>query len=85
MKKLEGFRYLYPQGAYYIFIDIRHFLKAGETSLTFSDRLLEQHLIAIAPGEAFGAPGYLRLSYAVNETALLDGIARLHKAFTAES
>jgi aspartate aminotransferase len=84
MKKLEGFRYLYPQGAYYIFIDIRHILKAGETSLTFSDRLLEQHLIAIAPGEAFGAPGYLRLSYAVNETTLLDGIDRLHKAFMAE-
>ena len=65
-------------------MDIRHLLLPGETSLSFSEYLLEKHLIAIAPGESFGAPGYLRLSYAVNETTLLDGIDRLQKAFVAE-
>ena len=80
MKKLGGFKYLYPQGAYYLFIDIRSQLKNGESSLAFSDRLLEQFNLAIAPGEAFGAPGFLRLSYAASNATLLDGIERLHKA-----
>lgn len=84
IKKLDGFKFISPRGAYYIFMDIRHLLLPGETSLSFSEYLLEKHLIAIAPGESFGAPGYLRLSYAVNETTLLDGIDRLQKAFVAE-
>jgi aspartate aminotransferase len=80
MKKLGGFKYLYPQGAYYLFVDIRSHLKNGETSLAFSDRILDQFDLAIGPGEAFGAPGYLRLSYAVSDETLVDGIERLHKA-----
>jgi aspartate aminotransferase len=80
MKKLGGFKFLYPKGAFYVFIDIRDQLQNGETSLSFSDRLLEQSHLAMAPGEAFGAPGFLRLSYAVSDAILLDGIARLHKA-----
>ena len=55
-------------------------MKNGETSLEFSNRLLEQFNLAIAPGEAFGAPGFLRLSYAASNATLLDGIERLHKA-----
>ncbi len=80
MNKLGGLKYFFPQGAFYIFIDIRDHLKDGDTSLKFSDRLLNEHHLALAPGEAFGAPGFLRLSYATDDQTILEGINRLHKA-----
>lgn len=80
MDRLGGFKYIRPQGAYYIFIDVRDYLKAGMTSLQLSEVLLEKHHIAMAPGEAFGCPGWIRLSYAVNEQTIKEGLERLHKA-----
>jgi len=80
LQELGGLKFLVPQGAYYIFIDVRQHLKSGETTLQFSDRLLTEHHLALAPGEAFGAPGFLRISYAIDDATILEGIQRLHKA-----
>ena len=80
MRELGGLKFLVPQGAYYIFIDIRQHLKNGETTLQFSDRLLTEHHLALAPGEAFGAPGFLRISFAIDDATIIEGIQRLHKA-----
>lgn len=83
IKKLDecgGFKYIRPQGAYYIFIDVREHLKNGMTSYQMSEHLLEKFHLAMAPGEAFGCPGWIRLSYAVNEDTIRKGIERLHKA-----
>ena len=80
LDSLGGIKYLFPQGAYYIFVDIRDKLRGGDTSLNFSERLLQEHHLALAPGEAFGAPGFLRLSYATDEETITEGIKRLHKA-----
>jgi aspartate aminotransferase len=83
MHQLGGLTFLAPQGAYYIFIDIRPYLKQGETSLDFSDHLLTEYYLALAPGEAFGAPGFLRISYAVDDKTIKEGIDRLHKALSS--
>ena len=80
LRKLGGIKFMYPQGAYYIFVDIRDHLHDGDTSLKFSDRLLVEHHLALAPGEAFGAPGFLRLSYATDDETIIEGINRLHRA-----
>jgi aspartate aminotransferase len=80
LDSLGDIKYMFPQGAYYIFVDIRDKLRDGDTSLKFSDRLLQEHYLALAPGEAFGAPGFLRLSYATDEATISEGIKRLHKA-----
>lgn len=80
LNSLGGIKYFYPQGAYYIFVDIREKLHNGDTSMQFSERLLQEHHLALAPGEAFGAPGFLRLSYATDEETITEGIKRLHKA-----
>jgi aspartate aminotransferase len=74
-----------PSGAFYIFIDIRKVLAksplyANDNSLAFSARLLESYHVAMVPGEAFGAPGFLRLSYAVHDDTLLEGLKRLKEA-----
>ncbi|MEZ5319304.1 MAG: pyridoxal phosphate-dependent aminotransferase [Vicinamibacterales bacterium] len=68
-----------PRGAFYLFVDIGDFLSPDglRTSLEFADALLqEEHVVATA-GEAFDAPGFLRLSYATSLDRLREGATRL--------
>lgn len=48
-----------PQSAFYLFIDIR---KTGLTDIEFAEQLMEEKYIAVTPGEAFGYPGFIRVS-----------------------
>jgi len=68
-----------PQGAFYVYPDISAFLSPNgiRTSLEFSDKLLADEHVVTTPGEAFDAPGYLRLSYATSLDRLREGITRL--------
>lgn len=77
-----------PNGAFYIFIDLRKVLAksplyANDNSLDFSKKLLETYHVAMVPGEAFGVPGFVRLSYAVHEDTLKEGLQRLGDALVA--
>ena len=51
--------------------------KRPQTTLELAEVLLEEAAVAIVPGEAFGAPGYARLSYALGEDELVEGLTRL--------
>lgn len=72
-----------PEGAFYCFPGIEGLLgrtyggSTPTTSLEFADLLLEQAKVAVVPGEAFGAPGYLRFSFALGDEALVEGISRI--------
>jgi aspartate aminotransferase len=68
-----------PEGAFYLFPDISDFLSPDRlrTSLDFADGLLQQHFVVTTAGEAFDAPGYLRLSYATSLDRLREGLTRL--------
>ena len=71
-----------PAGAFYMFIDIGDVLSgidAGgfRTSLDFADALLEESRVAVTPGEAFDAPGFIRISYATSIENLREGSTRL--------
>ena len=68
-----------PGGAFYLFPDITDFLSIDglRTSAEFSTRLLQEAHVAVTPGEAFDAPGYLRLSFAASKTKLLEASERL--------
>jgi aspartate aminotransferase len=79
---------LTPNGAFYIFIDLRKVLAksalyANDNSLDFSQKLLETYHVAMVPGEAFGTPGFIRLSYAAHEDTLREGLTRLGEALLA--
>ncbi len=82
---LDGIGYIYPRGAFYLFMDIRSYLGRtyhGKTivdSLDFSKALLEDYLVAVVPGVGFGVEGYLRLSYAISEENIIEGFSRLAK------
>ncbi len=84
--KLPGIRCFVPRGAFYVFANVQGLLprRAGERVLTTSaelaEYLLETVRVAVVPGEAFCAPGYLRLSYAVAEEVIRAGIERIGNA-----
>lgn len=75
-----------PKGAFYVFADFQDVLDRewkGEplgTSLRLADYLLEEALVAVVPGEAFGAPGCARLSYATSDDVIAEGIRRIQEA-----
>jgi aspartate aminotransferase len=75
---------LKPQGAFYLFLDISSLLMPGgiRTSAEFADRLLREAHVALTPGEAFEAPGFVRISYATSLARLEQGVERM-RAFIA--
>ena len=68
-----------PAGAFYLFPDITEILSPStiRTSNEFAARLLEEGHVALTPGEAFDAPGFLRVSYATSMGRLEEGAQRL--------
>jgi aspartate aminotransferase len=68
-----------PAGAFYMFVDIGDVLSADgfRTSLDFADALLDESRVAVTPGEAFDAPGTIRISYATSMELLKEGSTRL--------
>ena len=69
-----------PRGAFYLFPDISGLLSdAVPTSAAFAEQLISQEYVAVTPGEAFDAPGYLRISYATSMEQLREGANRILK------
>jgi aspartate aminotransferase len=71
---IPGISCLLAQGAFYLFPNISSF---GMSSMDFCAKLLETEKVAAVPGSAFGAEGYLRLSYATSDEIITKGAARL--------
>jgi len=83
---IPGVACLEPQGAFYCFPSFEGVLgrevggRRPQTTLELSEVLLESAKVAIVPGEAFGAPGYARLSFALGDDDLGEGIRRIADA-----
>jgi len=88
LNKIPGWIAPTPQGAFYVYSDVTGLLgkewggKRIETSLELCDYMLDAAEVALVPGEAFGPSGYVRLSYALGDAQLLEGIQRLQKLFS---
>lgn len=74
LNAIAGMTCYRSQGAFYLFPNIRAF---GLSSADFAARLLEEELVAVVPGSAFGAEGYVRLSYATSDETIKKGIERI--------
>ncbi len=87
LNAIPGFVTPTPQGAFYVYPDVTALLGrewAGSTpttTLELADLILEHAEVAVVPGEAFGPSGYLRLSYALGDDDIAEGVARLAKFF----
>jgi aspartate aminotransferase len=90
LRAISGFTCVEPQGAFYCFPSVAGVLgrelrgRWPATSMELADLILEEAKVAIVPGEAFGAPGYARLSYALGDDDLIEGVTRIAK-LVAES
>ena len=82
---IDGLRIVPPDGAFYCWIDASAYVGrtgvADDTAL--ANWLLDRHGVASVPGSAFGAPGYLRLSYATDDASVVGGCARLTEALAS--
>jgi len=75
---LPGIRCFKPEGAFYVYPDIRGCLKAEmRTSDDFAARLLREAHVALTPGSGFGVDGFVRISYAAAYSALEEAVRRL--------
>ncbi len=74
LNAIPGLTCYRSQGAFYLFPNIRKF---GLSSADFAARLLEEELVAVVPGSAFGSEGYIRLSYATSDEVIRKGLGRL--------
>ncbi len=87
LSKIDGMTVPTPLGAFYAYPDVRGLLGREwqgvtvNTSLELADFILDKAEVAVVPGEAFGPSGYLRLSYALGDDALLEGVQRLQALF----
>ena len=85
LRAIPGIECPEPEGAFYVFPSVKGVLGrdvAGRTpasSLDLAAVVLEEAKVAVVPGEAFGAPGYFRLSYALGDDDLVEGVTRLAK------
>jgi aspartate aminotransferase len=68
-----------PRGAFYLFPDISGLLSPDglKTSADFAQAIIEKEHVVVTPGEAFDAPGYLRISYATSMEQLREGADRI--------
>ncbi|HPF54837.1 MAG TPA: pyridoxal phosphate-dependent aminotransferase [Eubacteriales bacterium] len=81
LDKIDGLSYVKPKGAFYVYINIE---RTGMSSIEFTEKLLNEYHVVVAPGTAFGpeGEGHIRLSYATSEEKIKEGLARI-SAFVA--
>src|SRR5664279_3296607 len=77
-----------PEGAFYVYPSIKGLLgrplhgKVAHSSTELAALILDEVEVAVVPGEAFGTPGYVRMSYALGDDELAEGISRIAKLVT---
>ncbi len=87
LNEIDGVTCVEPQGAFYAFPkveglygrDIRG--RKASSSAELAELAIEEAKVAVVPGEAFGAPGYFRMSYALGDDDLVEGVGRLAELF----
>ena len=83
LNSIDGVTCIEPEGAFYAYPNLTGLLgrpiagRKAETTMELSELLLEEAKVAIVPGEAFGTPGYARLSFALGDDDLGDGLQRI--------
>ncbi|MFJ8040848.1 pyridoxal phosphate-dependent aminotransferase [Kitasatospora sp. NPDC096147] len=85
LNEIDGVLCPEPEGAFYAYPSVKGLLgkeirgKRPASSTELAALILDEAEVAVVPGEAFGTPGYLRLSYALGDADLVEGISRMQK------
>jgi aspartate aminotransferase len=84
LSEVPGFACIEPEGAFYAYPSVEGVIgrtirgTVVDSSITLANLILEHAKVAIVPGEAFGSPGYARLSYALGDADLAEGVGRIN-------
>lgn len=87
LNEIDGVSCLLPKGAFYCFPNVTGLLgrsingRVATSSAELAELAIDEVKVAVVPGEAFGAPGYFRLSYALGDDDLIEGVSRLQELF----
>ena len=87
LNEIEGVECPLPEGAFYAFPSVEGLLgreirgRHQTSSADLAELAIDEVQVAVVPGEAFGAPGYFRMSYALGDDDLVEGVGRLAKLF----
>ena len=85
LDSIDGVTCPLPEGAFYCYPSVKGLLgrslrgQRPATSAELATLILSEVEVAVVPGEAFGTPGYLRLSYALGDDDLVEGVGRMQK------
>jgi len=83
LNRIPELDYIYPESTFYIFVDLSNILKNRkniinpDTSFGFCEKLLEVAKVVVIPGDAFGMPNYMRLTFAASLEDIDEGFRRL--------
>ena len=87
LNDIDGVTCPVPEGAFYVYPSVRGLLgrelrgRRISSSAELAGIVLDEAEVAVVPGEAFGTPGYLRLSYALGDDDLVEGVSRMQRLF----
>ncbi len=87
LNEIDGVECLLPEGAFYAFPSVEGLYgrelrgRTCRSSAELAELAIEEAKVAVVPGEAFGSPGYFRLSYALGDDDLVEGVSRLAGLF----
>ncbi|MCZ2859386.1 pyridoxal phosphate-dependent aminotransferase [Blastococcus sp. VKM Ac-2987] len=85
LRDIPGIACPEPQGAFYVYPSVKGLLgrpiagRTAQTSVELAELILEEAEVAVVPGEAFGTPGYVRMSYALGDDDLVEGVTRMQR------
>jgi aspartate/methionine/tyrosine aminotransferase len=89
LREIPGVACPEPQGAFYVYPSVKGLLgrpiagRTAQSSVELAEIILDAAEVAVVPGEAFGTPGYLRLSYALSDDDLVEGVGRMQRLLSA--
>jgi aspartate/methionine/tyrosine aminotransferase len=84
LREIPGIECPEPMGAFYVYPSVKGVLgkdirgRRPASSAELCEIVLDEVEVAVVPGEAFGTPGYVRMSYALGDDDLVEGVNRLH-------
>jgi aspartate/methionine/tyrosine aminotransferase len=91
LSEIDGFTVPTPKGAFYCYPSVEGVIGreiAGtkiESSADLAEVILNEAKVAVVPGEAFGPSGFIRLSYALGDDDLVEGVTRIKKLINGEN
>jgi aspartate/methionine/tyrosine aminotransferase len=91
LNEIDGVECPTPEGAFYVYPSVKALIgktlrgKTIGSSAELANIILDEAEVAVVPGEAFGTPGYLRLSYALGDADITEGVTRMQKLLSEAS